>query len=172
MRLLYEMGIFRKDKRGKFVMHTFIKKKGKYYRLYWIESKLSAKKQNGNILEFEHALHLLEENVNHFCIECGLKSNKLQYFEFIANLNALMTYLEKKSNATMATAADIERHKSSIQPTKIEPVNIINNYGHSAPDSNSFSFSESVTAVNSESDVVISPHGDSEHDDWDFVEYT
>merc|ERR1712228_1023221 len=169
---LYNMGIYRKDKRNKFVMHTFIERKGKCYRLYWIKCKLNAKKQSGNILEFEHALHLLEENINHFCIECGVKSNKLQYFQFIANLNALMAHLRKKQNA-QTTQCNVEEMMNKRMQPKIEPVRIIHNYGHSASNSVSYSFSESVTAItNSESDVVISPHGDSEHSDWDFVEYT
>merc|ERR1711933_17360 len=119
--LLYKMAIFRKDKRGKFVLHTFIERKGKCYRLYWIKCKANAK-ESGNILEFEHALHLLEENINDFCIQCGLKSNKLQYFQFIANLNALMTYLAKKSDAT--TNCNVEMMQQSIAQ-KIEPVRII-----------------------------------------------
>ena len=301
------MGLYRKNKRGQFIMHTYIERKGRYYRLYWIcpkdtdklneedeedlghehvkeekkvhhdrneslplsmdkehgknnnikskpkskslrHSKLKSKSNKkrlhddgGNILEFEHALHLLEENINDLCIKCGVKSNKLQYFQFIANMIELIKHLEQKykelESLSISNTNDIKRHKfidtkakdnsdnnhrkgnknsninksnlhrpfalqkekslsrerkyKRIKTTKLEQVNIIPDYGltlnssnsdnrnnpylhreHSTSNTSSHSFSESTTAINnSESDIVISPPGDSEHEDWDFVDY-
>mmetsp|Transcript_31641 Transcript_31641/g.50903 ORF Transcript_31641/g.50903 Transcript_31641/m.50903 type:complete len:804 (-) Transcript_31641:207-2618(-) len=284
--LLYKMGLYCKNKRGKFVMHTYIERKGKPYRLYWIcqsdkedlaehpeepeendddddddddheeEEKKQAtvsrvqqqqdtkkrrhrqsaplsltevseqhrKKQKkssskysktpshqhrreygrggGNILEFEHALHLLEENINDFCVQCGVKSSKLHYFQYIANLNTLLKHLETKytpPNDGNMTANTKSNH-SNIRPVpsssastrkhvpthkRIEPLNIIPNYGlgsngngghllrvHSASNSISSSLSESITVNNSESDIVVSPTADLEHEDWDLVDFT
>lgn len=261
--LLYKMGLYRKNKRGQFIMHTYIERKGKYYRLYWIchkdkdklneqdeeqdnntnnraddeqqeeeekkeevlsianvsnqyhhkhgknKKKYKSKQQHhqdgGNILEFEHALHLLEENINDLCIKCGVKSSNLHYHQFIGNLIELIKHLEqqykqkddktddnntkniKSSSKRTSKNEDISkstRNKArKIKSRHVEQLNIIPDYGlssdnphlyreHSTSNSSSHSFSESTTAINnSESDIVLSPPPDSEHEDWDFVEY-
>eukprot|EP01084_Bolivina_argentea_P125522 222393_1 len=123
--LLYRMALYRKSSKGQFVMHTFIQNKGKCFRLYWC----GAQHSDGNILEFQHGLHLLQENINHLSIKCGVQSSKLKYFEFIANLNRLMTHLKQQQQ--------MKKINSKAKPTKkdcknkIEALNIINNYGSS-----------------------------------------
>eukprot|EP01083_Nonionella_stella_P129234 392072_1 len=95
-------------------MHTFIRHKGKYFRLYLFGT---------DTLEFEHGLHLLQDNINHLSCKCGLKLSKFKHFELIANLNRLIQHLkiQNKNNKN--------KSQSSVEKAnKIEPFNIINNY--------------------------------------------
>jgi len=232
IQLLYKMGLYRKNKRNQFKMHTWIERKGRYYRLYWIDTDhtLHEEKdeQNGggnNILEFQHALHLLEENINDLCLKCGVHFIKLYPFQFIDNLNTLLQHLRRNVTEQLMDDNSVQRKKTvhsrhshshnqshghknhrdrwkDYKPSykKIEPLNIIANYDGGLPDdgdheaksnqrhtqlsttmlreksasnSSSLSGSGSITAVNnSESDIVITPPGQSDHEDWDFVDLT
>ncbi len=226
VQLLYEMGVYRK-KRNKFRMHTFIQRKGRYYRLYWLghchqsedelasleedegavsasleeeeakdgqdratslphfEGRRSRKGSGGNILEFEHALHLLEENINDLCIQCGVKSHKLHSFQFIANLIELVGHLELRRKEGIRDGDGAGKGGKGLKEGKrMERVQIVEDYGTNAPPhhtlmeaanrsiSNSSSPSLDEAFANEASDLMISTVVDSETDEWDFVEFT
>jgi len=137
------------------------------------------KGSGGNILEFEHALHLLEENINDLCTRSGVKTHKLHSFQFIANLIELTTHLEAKQMSD-------SKEQMASDRKMLEKVQIVENYQalpstrmtrlesdlsiQSVSQSSSPSFD--CTFVNETSDILISPAVDSEHEEWDFVEFT
>ena len=118
--MLHEMGI--SNKKG--YKYPFVKdsmdNNMKCYKLCF---------DNDNLKEFEYGLKLLNENINHLCIECGVKQNKLKYYAFIENLILLRTRLIESYKKNQTKSINIKKKRIVHKKQQTKHNKNVSNFG-------------------------------------------